>query len=691
MLHILMLCLCLIFKICLSTDINPGDQSTYPTERTDSLPHVLPLNHSDLVAAKLKLEASMKFGEHMLPENLPEWEIYRKQLKNEIINKAGVIIDHELPLNIKETGKIKMKGYSVKNIAFQTRPGIYETANLYVPDGPGPFPAVINIPGHWAKAKIDSTGPQAVGHSLASNGYVCLTVDPWGSGERTTIHGNFEDHGDENNLGSSLLNIGEPLIGVEISDNIRGIDLLCSLPYVDSGKIGATGASGGGSQTIWLAGLDERIKASMIVVSAGTFESHVMGSPCICEVMNDALNFTEESGVLALVAPRALKMCNHEKDDIPAFLPSQMLRSFNNARPVFNLYGVQNNITYQLFDLQHGYKKEDREALVGWFDLHLKGIGNGSAKKETPFQQLPENQLMVFPKGQRDSDVIGTVVYCIKKGHDLRTVFLNSGSFDADLKRNELRNILGETGISDLKNVHKFPIINGWNRFALETSDNKLIPILLRPPSANSNEFVIIANPEGKDKISSDLLNEIIREGKGIVVVDLSGIGEASAGTAGLSYGWGKLRTISRSELWFGRTLIGEWVNELNVVIRFLDTDYKGYKIGIDGSKEAGLAGLFLSVLKGDVDNLILRNAPVSYLFDTHKGIEYFSSAIHLPGFLKWGDISLAAALSCKNIQFINPVTMSGNPVNGDKLASVEAEFEKMRTLCHQPGMVVFR
>jgi hypothetical protein len=91
------------------------------------LPHVLPLNHSDLVAAKLKLEASLKFGEHMLPENLPEWETYRKQLKNEIINKAGVIIDHELPLNIKETGKIEMKGYNVKNIAFQTRPGVYET------------------------------------------------------------------------------------------------------------------------------------------------------------------------------------------------------------------------------------------------------------------------------------------------------------------------------------------------------------------------------------------------------------------------------------------------------------------------------------------------------------------------------------------------------------------------------------
>jgi hypothetical protein len=300
MLHILIVYLSLISNISLSSISHQSDQLIFKTERTDSLPRVLAENHGDLIAGKLRLDAILKFAEHKLPDNLKDWEIYRIQLKNEIIKKAGVVFDHELPLNIKETGKIQMTGYSVKNIAFQTRPGIYATANLYIPDGNGPFPAVVHMLGHWTKGKIDSIGPQAVGHSLASNGYVCLTIDPWGSGERTTIHGIFEDHGDENSLGSSLMNIGETMMGVEISDNIRGVDLLCSLPYVDSKNIGATGASGGGNQTMWLASLDERIKAAMLVVSAGTFESHIMGSPCICEVMADALNFTEEAGLAGL-------------------------------------------------------------------------------------------------------------------------------------------------------------------------------------------------------------------------------------------------------------------------------------------------------------------------------------------------------------------------------------------------------
>jgi hypothetical protein len=250
---------------------------------------------------------------------------------------------------------------------------------------------------------------------------------------------------------------------------------------------------------------------------------------------------------------------------------------------------------------------------------------------------------------------------------------------------------LGVSEKSILKNVHEYSKTDGWDRFALETSDNKLIPVLLRSPSANSDEFVIVANPEGKENIPSDLVDEIIKSGKGIAIVDLSGTGEASGTSLDLSYKWGKLRAVSRSELWFGRTNIGEWVKELNLVTQFLTSNYKAHKVSIDGSKEAGLAGLFLGALEDNIDNLILRKVPVSYLFDTRKGIDFFSMGIHLPGFLKWGDVSLAAALSCKNILFINPVTMSGNAISGEKLLTVEAEFEKIRTLCHQPGKTVFK
>jgi hypothetical protein len=311
--HIRILCIGLI---ALNTHLNGinaplEDRFAFPTKNTDSLPAVLAKNHADLIESKLRHEAAFKFTEHQLPNNLKDWEIYKMQLKNEIIKKAGVVVDHKLPLNIKVTGTIQLKRYYVENITFQTRPAVYATANLYISDGKGPFPGIINTVGHWPKSKIDSTGQQAGGPV-----------------ERVTTPGIFEYH--ESYLGASLMNIGESLMGIQISDNMRGIDLLCLLPNVDAKIIGATGASGGGNQTMWLASMDERVTAAVPVVSVGTFESYIMRSNCICELFIDGLTYKEEAGVVALIASRALKICNHKQDDNPTFYPSEMLRSYIN-------------------------------------------------------------------------------------------------------------------------------------------------------------------------------------------------------------------------------------------------------------------------------------------------------------------------------------------------------------------------
>ena len=650
---------------------------------TDSLPTVLTEYHSDITGSKLKNEAFVRYAEHQLPKTKQELVIYKDHLKNEIIKKAGIVIDHKLPLNYEETGTIKMEGYSIKNIIFQTRPGVYATANLYIPDGKGPFPAVINMNGHWTEARM-SEPVQSVAHSLALNGYVCLNIDAFGSGERATIHGIYEYHG--YNLGASLMNIGESLMGLQISDNIRGVDLLCSLPYVDAKHIGATGGSGGGNQTMWLTAMDERIKASMPVVSVGTFESYIMDDNCICELLIDGMTFAEEGGILALVAPRAIKMCNHKQDDIPPFLPQEMLRSYNNAKPVFKMLGAENNIAYELFNLTHGYWPENRQAMLGWFNLHLKGIGNGSSVKEIPFKNLPDKQLMVYATGKRDPKVKSISEYCIQKGNELRNNLLTAKTFNTELKKKELKNILRITETPFIKKVYQYSKVDNWNRFALETSDDKLIPILYLSPRNSSIGNVIICNPKGKAVIPTDLINDLKKKGSGIVIVDLSGTGEVSSPKADTLDGAAIFHTIARADLWLGKTALGEWVNEMELVMQFLRSKYQAQKISIDGSREAGLAALFVGALQGTVDNIVIRDAPISYLFDNREAINFFSMATHLPGFLNWGDISLAAALSGKNIRFINPVTLSGQKISDGKLKDYQAEFDQLRRICGQPG-----
>src|SRR5690606_41533922 len=115
--------------------------------------------------------------------------------------------------------------FTVKYIYIQIRHQVHATAILYIPDGTVKFTAVIVMMGHSRDGKLYENY-QLEGQTLAKDGYVALSIDPWGAGERTTQHGDFEYHGTY--LGASLLNIGESLMGMQITDNIRGIDLLQS-------------------------------------------------------------------------------------------------------------------------------------------------------------------------------------------------------------------------------------------------------------------------------------------------------------------------------------------------------------------------------------------------------------------------------------------------------------------------------
>ena len=266
-------------------------------------------------------------------------------------------------------------------------------------------------------------------------------------------------------------------------------------------------------------------------------------------------------------------MCNHYKDDLPAFNPSEMLRSYNNAKPVFEMLGAGSNISYQTFDLAHGYYPEDRETMLGWFNLHLKGIGNGNPVKEISFNTLPIEQLMVYANGKRDPQIVTTEEYCKQKGNELRTVFLHSTSFDATAKRNELKKILKVTEEPVLKKVHEYSQVNGWRRFAMET-DDKLIPLLLHTPAENSKQFVILSNIEGKENISAILIDSLTKKGFGIAVVDLSGTGETSSVALCSNDRIGRLRTLTKSSLWLGKTVMGEWVEELDVVEQFIHRKY---------------------------------------------------------------------------------------------------------------------
>jgi len=625
-----------------------------------NLPRVLDGAPKDFIGQHYRLLASRAFEEAPVPSSKKAWLEQRDLLKQQIIEETGIRWFSGLPLDIKETGEMAREGYRIKNIRFQTRPGVYATANLYVPEGKGHFPGVVVTHGHWPDGRR-AVIFQEVAQALAQSGYVALVIDAWGAGERCTASGEPEYHGA--NLGASLLNIGETLLGMQLSDNIRAVDLLCSLSEVDTTRIGATGASGGGNQAMWLAALDERIKAAIPVVSVGTFQSYVMNSNCVCELLPNGLSFTEESAVLGMIAPRALKLFNANQDANPSFFPTQMLRTYSNAQKIYALLGAKGQLSYELFNTSHGYWPVMQEAMLGWFDQQLKGEGDGRPKKRPEISPLPVARLATYPNNKRENKVMTTATFCQSAGVKIiDTITIRENKAWQRGKRESLKKIIGVREQRIIKRIQDLGNEHGWQRMVIHTGAGQRVPFLWHVGEYQSKKFQLFIHAGGKDSLPVDAIEKAIQSGENVLLVDLWGTGEqVSAEAQKIDGHLPRFHTLARSALWLGRTVIGEWVADLEVMQKWLEQQ-GSEKLTILAYKETALAALAFSVWN-KADQLVLYDCPQSYRFDQRTGIDYYNMAIHLHGILPWGDVSLMKALSSAQIVSHRERTMSGRVI----------------------------
>ena len=580
-----------------------------------------------------------------------DWETESRRLRKALHGLMHTDYDPLLPLDLRVLGEIEHEGCRIRNLMYQTRPGVYTTASLYLPQGQGPFPAVINLHGHWKQGRL-AERVQSRGFALAKTGYAVLSPDAFGMGERGTVHGVWEHHG--RRIGAAVFNLGETLMGCLLTDNMRSIDLLCSLPEVDASRIGATGASGGGNQTMWLTAMDERIKAAVPVCSVGSFESYLGQPNCLCETLPGGLELTEMAGVLALAAPRAMMICTGLYD-VKTFSPQEMLRSFDAAKPVFEKLGAADRFACRILNQGHAYSKEAREIMLGWFELHLKGTGHGMPVAEPGYTALDEEELMAFERGKRPPEVCSLAEYCRRRGAELRKELSARPEFDPAQERGKLADILKLAPVPEVRETTEPAPKNGWRRFQLELSDGRLLPLVMFP--GTSGTTVLFTHYAGKEAVPADALASSMKQHDTVALLDLSGQGENQPDPDKvLPY-----HQFARSLLWLGRTAAGEWTREMLAAADFLKKLMPDDRLILHGWRETALCSLYASVYAPDIHGVVLDEAPVSYAFVEHT--EYYGMALAVPGILKWGDIPLAAALSGAELEWRDPRDSAGDPM----------------------------
>jgi cephalosporin-C deacetylase-like acetyl esterase len=201
------------------------------------------------------------------------------------------------PLNAQVLGSTQMDGFRIEKVVYESQPKFYVTALMYVPEGvkttAGPstpvgagaptsaqddsslgrkYPAVVMAPGHAASGKA---GDYAMAATFARNGFVVLSYDPIGQGERlqypdpATLSKGLaagslatRPTGEHGEAGLQPTLIGDTVARYFLWDGMRAVDYLISRPEVDAERIGAFGCSGGGAMTALLGAMDKRVKAT---------------------------------------------------------------------------------------------------------------------------------------------------------------------------------------------------------------------------------------------------------------------------------------------------------------------------------------------------------------------------------------------------------------------------------------------
>jgi cephalosporin-C deacetylase-like acetyl esterase len=195
-------------------------------------------------------------------------EARQAKVRAQVLSLIGAL-PQRTPLHTKFLGETQADGFRIRKLIFESQPNFFVTALLYVPDSAlanGKRAAIIMSPGHAPSGKA---GDAPIAAIFARNGFIVLSYDPIGQGERlqypdpakpgTSLA--VRPTGEHGEASLQPMLIGDTFARYEIWDAIRGVDLLASLPEVDPHRIGALGCSGGGTITALTGALDTRIAA----------------------------------------------------------------------------------------------------------------------------------------------------------------------------------------------------------------------------------------------------------------------------------------------------------------------------------------------------------------------------------------------------------------------------------------------
>lgn len=589
------------------------------------------------------------------PADLAAWQAQRTLLRQQLELAWGGFPQQHAPLEARILETLDRPDYRIEKIVFQTLPGVFMTASAWVPKISGKLPAVLCVHGHWAGAKQDPH-VQARCAGLARLGFFVLAVDAFGAGERAIGEQLGEYHGEM--TAATLFPIGRPLSGIQIYENGRAVDYLCSRPEVDPQRIGITGASGGGNQSMYAGAWDERFKAVAPVCSVGTYQAYLGAACCMCEVVPGALAMTEESRILALTAPRALLIISATQDAFQ-FSVGEAAKSISAARPVFSLYNLPDLPRHTVVESPHDYNQPMREAMYGFMTQHLKGQGTGQPIPEPSISLEEPEALRCYPGTTRPDDWLTLPQFAAREA---RSLLQSRKPLPPSELRQRLERLLGgtEPGAGTGQLTSPAP---GTFELQLKPEAGLQLQLVGRNPKSADAGLRLILTGQGSD-------HPWVREqqrlaeaaGTGWAVLELRATGRMEV--SGDRIGKAPDHNSAEWSLWLGRPLCGQWVRDIRLTAALLREKLPCSSIELVASGTGSFAALAAVAIDENIDGADITGLLTTFVSDKPYVGQRLADMV--PGILRdAGDVvHVAELVAPRPLRLHAPVTPQGEPLD---------------------------
>lgn len=531
------------------------------------------------------------------------------------------------PLEQRTTGSFERPGYRVEKIVYQSLPGFHIPANLYIPaTGSPPYPGVLFQMGHSLNGKA-AVPYQKCCQGLARLGYVVLAFDPMGQGERTYYPGRggtltrLDSADTEHTLaGRQMLLTGVTATQMQAWDAVRSLDVLAAHPSVDPKRLASTGQSGGGTLTMFLMAVDNRLATA--AVSSGNTENmanpefNPPGSTDDAEqdFINGGTAGFDRWDLLYPMAPKPLLVLASARDFFGTYSPryiSNGRAEFARLRRVYAAMNAADRIEWDETPTPHMLSYYMRTRIYAWFERHLKG---------RVVDEVPEPE--VAP--EKDETLwVGSTGLTVKDFGSKTPAALNRQRLAA-LKpstptRERIRELLSydEPPAGKLQVLRRVRSEGSLTIAAIEvaTAPKVYAPAWLIAPEKEdrSKPVLLIVEPGGRSVrwAEGGLYHELAARGITVCAADVRGMGdlagEAARGNPRHAVARANEEGWAWASLMLGKPLVGQRAADLIAFARSFD------RVVLAASGPMTVPALFAAALEPKIESVYLQDALDSY------------------------------------------------------------------------------